>query len=57
MAHEAEYYQGLADRYEAIAASMTAARDRETIASVAAQYHERAADARRRERGGAQFPR
>jgi hypothetical protein len=55
MARNAEYYESLANRYEALADSMTTERDRETIASVAAQYHQRAAEARRGERGASEF--
>lgn len=43
MAHSADYYESLAQRYEALANSMTIERDRETVASVAAHYRQRAA--------------
>jgi hypothetical protein len=47
MAHGAEYYEGLAARYEALAVSMPANTDRTTVASIATQYRQRAAEARR----------
>jgi hypothetical protein len=47
MAHGAEYYQGLAARYEALAVSMPANTDRTTVASIATQYRQLAAEARR----------
>jgi hypothetical protein len=47
MAHGAEYYQQLAARYEALAVSMQANRDRDTVASIATQYRQLAAEARR----------
>jgi hypothetical protein len=52
---EAEYYERLADRYEALAATMTAAMGRETIASLASQFRERAAEAGRLKGGAEQL--
>jgi hypothetical protein len=55
MAHGAGCCQGLADRCEAIASSMTAKRNRDTVANLAARYLWKAAEARRLERGAEQL--
>jgi hypothetical protein len=56
MTHSAEYYESLAHRYEALANSMTIERDRETVASVAAHYRQRAAEARCAEQNAERAP-
>jgi hypothetical protein len=42
------YFRKLADRYEAIAPTMRSAKDRETVAAIAAQYRQKAEEAQRR---------
>jgi hypothetical protein len=49
VAHSSEYYKRLADRYEALAATMGDDKDRETVARLAAQYLRLADAAKRRE--------
>lgn len=49
MAQSAEYFRRIADRYEALAATMRTDKDRETVLRLAAQYHQIAEEAARRE--------
>jgi hypothetical protein len=49
MVHSSQYLQKLAEHYRALADSMRAEKDRETLAGIAAQYLQMADDAKRRE--------